>query len=47
MADEPKAVPLNELSIQQLSELQKNCEQELTFFQDSFNALKVFKIEYL
>lgn len=41
MAEEPKGVPLSELSLQQLGELQKNCEQELNFFQESFNALKV------
>ncbi|CAL2037179.1 CBN-PFD-5 protein [Caenorhabditis brenneri] len=40
MAEEPKGVPLSELSLQQLGELQKNCEQELTFFQESFQALK-------
>uniref|UniRef100_A0A8R1E0H1 Prefoldin subunit 5 n=2 Tax=Caenorhabditis japonica TaxID=281687 RepID=A0A8R1E0H1_CAEJA len=40
MAEEPRGVPLTDLSIQQLSELQKNCEQELNFFQESFGALK-------
>ncbi|CAD6188337.1 unnamed protein product [Caenorhabditis auriculariae] len=40
-ADGPKGVPLNELGIEQLSQLQKNIEQELAFFQESANTLKV------
>ncbi|CAI2347702.1 unnamed protein product [Caenorhabditis sp. 36 PRJEB53466] len=40
MAEEQRGVPLTELSVQQLSELQKNCEHELNFFQESSGALK-------
>ncbi|CAI5446262.1 unnamed protein product [Caenorhabditis angaria] len=41
MADESKGVPISELGIEQINQLQKQVEQEMQFFQESLQTLKM------
>jgi prefoldin alpha subunit len=39
-SSQPQTIPLDDLSIDQLSQLQKQIDQELSFFTESVNELK-------